>query len=60
MGNQNMDKDMGTEQDAREKSIASKPGEQVKDWMEKEKPEFEDDLTTPKAMAEDTTEGKRS
>jgi hypothetical protein len=37
--------------------IAAKPGEEVKEWMENEG--TEEEMTAPKAMAEDTTEGNR-
>ncbi|MDQ3945165.1 MAG: hypothetical protein M3357_08470 [Actinomycetota bacterium] len=38
--------------------IASEPGEQVKEWVEEEG--TDEEMTAPKAMAEDTSEGNRA
>jgi hypothetical protein len=46
--------------DAEDKAIASEPGENVKEWTDKEGKDFDDKMKSAKAMAEDTSEGNRS
>jgi len=44
---------------AKDKAIASEPGENVKEFIEEEGTEFDDKVKTPKTMTEDTSHGDR-
>ena len=52
-----MEKPDTEKMDETKEKIASKPGEEVKEWMEDEG--TDEEFTAPKAMAEDTSEGNR-